>query len=269
MQLRHWSVLLLCFCHASPAVAQTPPAASPAARIDGTGLGWVALGKADFVNVNCDENTWTFPDSEIHCTGNPVGVMRTVKEYRNLELVVEWRHLKPAGNSGVFLWASEKNLASLKRGGLPEGIEVQILDHGYTDAYRKSTGKEPDWFTTNGDVFPTGNARMTPFPPVAPNSSRSFPRKKTTRERRNGTTTTSAQSMVKSGCGSTEKRSAAAAGAAPPPASSASNLKAHPSNSAICGFANCHRSAKTADCCSRNTPRKLQCQQAAVSGDSG
>lgn len=182
MELRHWSVLLLlCFCHASPAVAQTPPAASPAARIDGTGLGWVALGKADFVNVNCDENTWTFPDSEIHCTGNPVGVMRTVKEYRNLELVVEWRHLKPAGNSGVFLWASEKNLASLKRGGLPEGIEVQILDHGYTDAYRKSTGKEPDWFTTNGDVFPTGNARMTPFPPVAPNSSRSFPRKNTTR----------------------------------------------------------------------------------------
>ena len=107
--------------------------------------------------------------------------MRTVKEYRNLELVVEWRHLKPAGNSGVFLWASEKNLASLKRGGLPEGIEVQILDHGYTDAYRKSTGKEPDWFTTNGDVFPTGNARMTPFPPVAPNSSRSFPRKNTTK----------------------------------------------------------------------------------------
>ncbi|MFM7835194.1 MAG: hypothetical protein ACKPJD_25650, partial [Planctomycetaceae bacterium] len=26
--------------------------------------------------------------------------MRTVREYRNLELVVEWRHLKPAGNSG-------------------------------------------------------------------------------------------------------------------------------------------------------------------------
>ncbi|MEY3173354.1 MAG: hypothetical protein RLZZ436_1268 [Planctomycetota bacterium] len=163
---------------AAPTPAPAPAAAAtPAARIDGTGLGWVTLGEADFTNVNCDPDTWSFPNGEIHCTGSPVGVMRTKKEYRNLELVVEWRHLKPAGNSGVFLWASEKNLAALKRGGLPEGIEVQILDHGYSENYKKQTGKEPDWFTTNGDVFPTGAARMTPFPPVAPNSSRSFPRK--------------------------------------------------------------------------------------------
>jgi hypothetical protein len=181
MNIRLWSLLLLCLSDAPAALAQTATETPPAARIDGTGLGWVALGKNDFVNVNCDDSTWSFPEGEIHCTGSPVGVMRTVREYRNLELVVEWRHLKPAGNSGVFLWASEKNLASLKRGGLPEGIEVQILDHGYAAAYRKSTGKEPDWFTTNGDVFPTGNAKMTPFPPVAPNSSRSFPRKNTTK----------------------------------------------------------------------------------------
>jgi hypothetical protein len=181
------AVVVLATCSASVTAQQTPtetPAGQPpaatspsAARIDGTGLGWVTLAEADFQNVNCDPNTWSFPNGEIHCTGTPVGVMRTKKEFRNLELVVEWRHLKPAGNSGVFLWASEKNLASLKRGGLPEGIEVQILDHGYSENYRKSTGKEPDWFTTNGDVFPTGAARMTPFPPVAPNSSRSFPRK--------------------------------------------------------------------------------------------
>ncbi len=181
MTTRYWCLFLLLFADATGTLGQETPASAQSARIDGTGLGWVALGKADFVNVNCDENTWSFPAGEIHCTGTPVGVMRTVREYRNLELVVEWRHLKPAGNSGVFLWANEKNLASLKRGGLPEGIEVQILDHGYADAYRKSTGKEPDWFTTNGDVFPTGNARMTPFPPVAPNSSRSFPRKNTTK----------------------------------------------------------------------------------------
>lgn len=178
--MRFVSLMSLLFLVAPGAVAQdagaTPPA-GPAATINGTGLGWVTLGKDDFVNVNCDETTWSFPDGEIHCTGNPVGVMRTNKEYRNLELVVEWRHLKAAGNSGVFLWAGEKNLASLKRGGLPEGIEVQILDHGYTDNYRRQTGKEPDWFTTHGDVFPTGAAKMTPFPPVAPGSSRSFPRK--------------------------------------------------------------------------------------------
>jgi len=49
--------------------------------------------------------------------------------------------------------------------------------HGYTENYRKQTGKEPDWFTTNGDVFPTGNADMTPFPPVDPGGKRSFPSK--------------------------------------------------------------------------------------------
>ncbi len=155
--------------------AETPVAA-PAARIDGTGPGWKSLGKEDFVNVNCDENTWTFSNGEIHCTGSPVGVMRSQKELTNFELVVEWRHLKSAGNSGVFLWASEESLSSLKRNGLPAGIEVQVLDHGYAEDYRKQTGKEPDWFTTNGDVFPTGNADMMPFPPVAPGGSkRSFP----------------------------------------------------------------------------------------------
>lgn len=36
---------------------------------------------------------------------------------------------------------------------LPAGIEVQVLDHGstedhgYREKYRKSTGKDPDWFT--------------------------------------------------------------------------------------------------------------------------
>jgi len=154
-----------------------PTEAAPAARIDGTGPDWKPLGKVDFVNVNCDENTWTFPEGEIHCTGSPVGVMRTTMELANFELVVEWRHLKSAGNSGVFLWASEGSLSALKRNGLPAGIEVQILDHGYAENYRKQTGKEPDWFTTNGDVFPTGNADMTPFPPVAPDGKRSFPRK--------------------------------------------------------------------------------------------
>ena len=178
-----------------------PTPVGPAASINGTGLGWVALGKDDFVNVNCDETTWSFPNGEIHCTGNPVGVMRTKKEYRNIELVVEWRHLKPAGNSGVFLWAGEKNLASLKRGGLPEGIEVQILDHGYTENYRKQTGKEPDWFTTHGDVFPTGAAKMTPFPPLLPVEVAVFHERISARARQNGIITTFEPSMAKSGCG--------------------------------------------------------------------
>jgi predicted nucleic acid-binding protein len=68
-------------------------------------------------------------------------------------------------------------MKDLKPNALPSvGIEVQVLDHGYKELYEKS-GKKADWFTTNGDVFPVGQSKMTPFPPTAPSGSRSFPRK--------------------------------------------------------------------------------------------
>jgi hypothetical protein len=148
----------------------------PQATIDGTGPGWQALGEADFVNVNGNDDTWRWQDGTAHCTGLPVGVIRSARQYTNFELVVQWRHLKSAGNSGVFVWVPEKSLEGLKPGSLPQGIEVQVLDHGYKENYEKSTGKKADWFTTNGDVFPVGS-KMTPFPPVSPNGQRSFPRK--------------------------------------------------------------------------------------------
>jgi len=43
--------------------------------------------------------------------------------------------------------------------------------------YTKKTGRQPDFFTTNGDVFPVGRSRLKVFPPTSPNGSRSFPRK--------------------------------------------------------------------------------------------
>lgn len=152
----------------------------PKACIDGQGPGWRALGEEDFENVNLDPDTWVWKeDGTIYCTGTPIGVIRSKKPYTNFELVVEWRHLKSAGNSGVFLWGTKSVLDELKRDELPEGIEVQILDHGYAEQYEKRTGKKPDWFTTHGDVFPTRGAKMTPFPPT--NGSRSFPSKNLSR----------------------------------------------------------------------------------------
>ncbi len=150
----------------------------PKAFIDGRGHGWVVLGEKDFVNVNCDPDTWKWrEDGSLYCKGLPIGVARTQKQYTNFELLIEWKHLKTGGNSGVFVWAAEKPLFALKRNQLPHGIEVQVLDHGYTEQYEKSSGKKATWFTTNGDVFPVGSAKMKPFPPVSPDGSRSFPRK--------------------------------------------------------------------------------------------
>jgi len=149
----------------------------PRAFLDGAGPGWKAMTGEDFAHVNCDADTWNWKDGIVHCTGKPVGVTRTKKQYTNFELVVEWRHLRSGGNSGVFVWVPAKSLQGLEPGKLPHGIEVQILDHGYAESYEKRTGKKPDWFTTNGDVFAVGDSRMTPFPPVSPDGSRSFPSK--------------------------------------------------------------------------------------------
>jgi hypothetical protein len=154
---------------------------SPRAFIDGMGPGWKKLGPDDFENVNCDSDTWTWKDGVIHCTGKPVGVMRAKQQLTNFELALEWQHMRAAGNSGVFLWVPEQSIAALKPGQLPQGIEVQVLDHGYREQYERQTGKKADWFTTNGDVFPVGKSKMTPFPPAAPDGKRSFPRKNRSR----------------------------------------------------------------------------------------
>ena len=148
------------------------------AFVDGAGPGWRSLGEADFTNVNCYSNTWRFEGDRIHCTGQPIGVMRTLKTFTNFEAVVLWRHLKPAGNSGMFVWAGAAGLEELPPGKLPRlGIEVQMLDHAYADQYEKKNGRKGDWFTTNGDIFAVGNSKLKPFPPLSPGGERSFPRK--------------------------------------------------------------------------------------------
>lgn len=147
------------------------------AIVDGAGPGWITLGKDDFVRANCDEETFTWTGSSVHCTGKPVGVLRSAKSYKNFELVGTWRHLSEGGNSGFFIWTSEDALRDLPRGRLPKGgIEVQVLDHGYREKYEKSSGKKADWFTTHGDIFPVGTSKLSPFPPLSPDGSRSFPR---------------------------------------------------------------------------------------------
>ncbi len=145
------------------------------AMIDGTEAGWIPLGEADFVNVNCLDDTWRWQDGVLVCKGNCVGVLRSEQEYTNFELMLEWKHLQKAGNSGVFVWTPKASLDSLKPNGLPEGIECQVLDHGYTEQYETGSGKKATWFTTNGDVFPVGKSKMKPFPPLSPDGVRSFP----------------------------------------------------------------------------------------------
>lgn len=175
-----WAATLgLIWLSAAPKVAAQPSTNLPRASIDGIGQGWYELEKDHLVNVNCKPDTWSWTNGLIHCTGQPVGVIRTKKLHTNFELVAQWRHLQSGGNSGIFVWATPESIKELEqgKGRLPTGIEVQVLDHGYTEQFERESKQKADWFTTNGDVFPTGTTTMAPFPPTSPNGERSFPSK--------------------------------------------------------------------------------------------
>ena len=174
----------------SRAVAEVTATSAELAKAYITGEGWPELTLADFINVNGDETTWTEADGVIQGTGKPIGGARSKKLYTNFEMVIEWRHLRHAGNSGVFVWCPESAFTDLPPGRLPRsGIEVQVLDLGYETNWLKSKGVHSDWFTSHGDVFPVGASKMTAFTPQIdytapdgeayrvgkPKSTRSFP----------------------------------------------------------------------------------------------
>jgi hypothetical protein len=177
--------ICLSFTDVRFAVAQEKPTTADSLKtigkydllIDTTGSDWVAVGKEDFVKANCDDDTWVWDGGLVHCSGKPVGVLRSKKKYKNLEFVGTWRHLSEGGNSGFFLWTPDFALENLPSNTLPNaGIEVQVLDHGYTAQFEKSSGKKATWFSTNGDIFPVGKSKLKPFAPLSPDGSRSFPK---------------------------------------------------------------------------------------------
>ncbi|MCC5904618.1 MAG: DUF1080 domain-containing protein [Balneolaceae bacterium] len=79
----------------------------------------------NFVDMNTSEDTWYVEDGILKCTGEPIGVMRTEKQYENFILDIEYRHMEPGGNSGVFVWADGEPFEDRP---FPTGMEVQMLD---------------------------------------------------------------------------------------------------------------------------------------------
>src|SRR3954464_7506423 len=54
--------------------------------------------------VNVAPTTFSVHDGMIVSTGKPTGTMRTERMYENFIMEVEWRHMQPGGNAGVFIW---------------------------------------------------------------------------------------------------------------------------------------------------------------------
>src|SRR6266850_6370324 len=59
-----------------------------------------------WMDVNTSPETWKVKGNELICTGHPIGVMRSEKQYENFLLHIEWKHIEPGGNSGVFVWSA-------------------------------------------------------------------------------------------------------------------------------------------------------------------
>ena len=78
-----------------------------------------------WVPVNVVPETFTARDGLIVSTGKPTGVLRTDRPYENFVLELEWRHMQPGGNAGLFVWSD-----ALPAVGVPftRSFEVQILD---------------------------------------------------------------------------------------------------------------------------------------------
>jgi hypothetical protein len=106
-----------------------------------------------WVNVNCKPDTWSVKDGMIVCTGKPIGVMRTEKQYENFMIHIEWRHMTAGGNSGLFVW-SEGTVPEGKQ--LPKGVEVQMLELDWVNQHKDKNGNPPPVAYVHGEVFGVG-----------------------------------------------------------------------------------------------------------------
>ncbi|WP_417383283.1 3-keto-disaccharide hydrolase [Gimesia sp.] len=115
-----------------------------------------------WVNVNTDKDTWYVKDGMLVCTGHPIGVMRTDRQYENFLLHIEWRHMEAGGNSGVFAW-SEGTVPEGRR--LPKGMEIQMLELDWVNQHKKKDGSLPPIAYVHGELFGANGLITTPDNP--------------------------------------------------------------------------------------------------------
>ena len=130
----------------------------------GPQLGFVDLfnGKdlENWVDVNTSPKTWRVENGILICSGNPIGVMRSKKQYENFVLVIEWKHMEAGGNSGIFLWSD-----AIPKGRLPKGMEVQMLELQWPYINRKRNGEPNHLGYVSGELFGAGGMRAIPENP--------------------------------------------------------------------------------------------------------
>ena len=138
---------------------------SPCSLLNAEKLGeWVDLfnGKdlGGWVDVNTSPKTWWVEDGMLKCSGKPIGVMRSERQYENFLLHVEWRHMEAGGNSGIFAWSDAIPFGNR----LPKGLEIQMLELDWVNL-NKRKGKTPPIAYVHGELFGAGGMKAIPDNP--------------------------------------------------------------------------------------------------------
>ena len=112
-------------------------------------------------NVNTDPDTWHIEKNILVCSGKPIGVMRSEKQYENFILHIEWMHMEPGGNSGAFVWSNANPPEDTR---LPNGVEVQMLELDWVNLNKKD-GVTPPIAYVHGELFGVGGVETLPDNP--------------------------------------------------------------------------------------------------------
>jgi hypothetical protein len=110
--------------------------------------------------VNTEPDTWRIEDDILVCSGLPIGVIRSEKEYENFIMHIEWRHMEAGGNSGTFVWSK----AQPGENRLPDGVEVQMLELDWVNQNIRN-GEKPPIAYVHGELFGVGGVEIVPDNP--------------------------------------------------------------------------------------------------------
>lgn len=115
-----------------------------------------------WVDVNTSPETWSVKDGLLVCTGKPIGVMRSDKQYENFILHIEWRHMEAGGNSGVFVWSEGTTPPNRP---LPKGMEVQMLELEWPNLHLTKDGQPNHPGYVSGELFGANGLEAIPDNP--------------------------------------------------------------------------------------------------------
>ena len=88
-------------------------------------------------------------------------MLRTDRHYENFVLQIDWMHMEPGGNSGLYVWTN----AELSPRGLPKGIEIQILDLDWVRLNTREGSPPPPIAYVHGEFIAVSGMKFVPDNP--------------------------------------------------------------------------------------------------------